>query len=173
MTFSQGLQRIKNRMKCSKIFTLTSAIFLVALIAFFRVGHRKHDLVSLLKANPAILLASIQIKANSDGNPPVVFINEPETLKYITSILRRTNEEPKLGVRYEATLTFNNGEKCQIMLYIPKGGRALSIGVEKGWLEDLDHYGVDLVDPVPKGLVDALIKLTSFEYMQPSQSDKK
>ncbi|NOS68671.1 MAG: hypothetical protein HOP33_01910 [Verrucomicrobia bacterium] len=153
-----------------KIFALGAIIVGAALITFFFAGRRNHNLISFLKENPEIQLSSLQMSGNFDGMPRAVSIDEPETLRYVTGALKRTNDEPKFGCVYNATLTFSNGKKCRITLDIPRGGLVMSIGVEKGWLEDLDHYGVDLVEPVPKGLADALIQLTSVEYMQDTQS---
>ena len=154
------------------VIAVLAALFLAMWSNHIPPAPPRWDMVALLQSNAELKVTSLKFY-----NPITPSLNVSstnfETLTYATKALRNATENFISGWSCRALLTLSNGKAYDIDLTIAEDGKLLSVGFERGWLEDEKHYSIKLADPVPKELTAALVKMTTPMHLQPTQKEDK
>jgi hypothetical protein len=117
------------------------------------------DTIAELKRNSASSLTAVTITGYYHYHPFSIPLKEPIVLEYLTTMLRDASDDVGSGMSFRIKLRLNDGTESELMLQLPEAGSQLYILVEKPFPSDGKEYCVTLVDPIPKELSDALLKI--------------
>jgi len=143
--------------------TLMRSAWLVLAIGIivncFGCGIYPKDAIAELKRNSASSLTAVTISGFYNAHPFALSFSEPSVLKYLAAVLRDASDDVGSGMSFRIKLRLSDGTESELMLQLPKAGSQLYILVEKPFPSDGKEYCVTLVDPIPKELSVALLKI--------------
>ena len=144
---------------------LVATVGLIASIAIslpIACADRRSDVIELLCHNNNLKINSFKLYGNVYAKPVEIFLNNPETLVYLTKTLQNPNKNLTAGWVCYALINVSNGKTYNVKFVIHLERKSFQIGVEKNWFDDEVFYAFSLAAPIPRDLEDAFLKMTPF-----------